>query len=55
MVNDINKTTIASSMHADIPQTISSSKKNKILLTNISNWYLFEDQILLGFPILRKY
>lgn len=34
---------------------IVSSDNNRILLDKFSNWYLLEEQILMGFPLMNKY
>ena len=55
VLNETSVSSINSSNFASIPETIKSAKANKIVLTKLSNYYLFENQITLGFPLLRKY
>lgn len=40
---------------AKLGDSLSKAKSNKLLLDNISTWYIFEDQIRMGFSMLRKY
>jgi hypothetical protein len=48
-----------SSLHsanfANLASSIKNAKTNKILLDNISNHYLFEEEVHMSFSILRKY
>lgn len=34
---------------------VNKLRNNTLLLDNITNWYIFEDEVLMGFSILRKY
>lgn len=52
---DINFNILNSSSFPDIEGSIDHSKYNKITLDNISTFYIFEDQLIFGFSILRKY
>lgn len=52
---DINQTNISSFNNPSLNGMITSAKDNRISLTNISNQYLFENQAIIGFSILRKY
>jgi len=54
-VNDVNDSTLNSSVHASLDKSITSMPKNKILLDNVSNWYLFEGQIIMPMYIMKKY
>ena len=44
-----------SSRFQDLKGGIDSAPKNRILLDNLSNWYIFQGEILLPKPLLRKY
>ena len=52
VINGNNVNTFES---ASINEQIQSSKYNKLTLDKFSNWYTYENQITLGFPLLRKY
>ena len=44
-----------SATSAGIFGSIEKAKNNKLLLDNISTWYIFEDSVRMGFSMLRKY
>lgn len=47
--------TLASCKSGNMANSINNSKTNKIVLDNISNHYIFEDEVHMSFSILRKY
>lgn len=44
-----------SAQSSNLTNSIDKAKNNKYLLDNISTWYIFEDEVRMGFSILRKY
>lgn len=55
-INDFKDySNIYSAGFESIDKSITHSKKNRLVLDNISNWYLFEGEVLMGEPILNKY
>ncbi|QXN67905.1 hypothetical protein FPHOBKDP_00155 [Listeria phage LPJP1] len=55
VVVDNSRNSLDSSRFVDLVGGINSINVNKILLSNISNFYLLEGKIVLGFPLLKKY
>ena len=53
--NDIVNSNLATFNNPGINNLIAASKKNKLTLDNFSNYYILENQIKLGFPLLKKY
>lgn len=41
--------------YESLTKSITHAKGNKFTLDNISNWYIFEDQMVMSFSLLRKY
>lgn len=55
ILSDPDNNTLNGSRYPDLIGGIRSTKSNRILLDNMSNWYLFNGEILMGLPFLRKY
>ena len=54
-ISDISSSSLASFNSPGINTMIASAKNNKITLSNFSNYYLLENNIKIGFPMLRKF
>ena len=54
-MESLDFSTLNSAKHGNLANSINSAKSNKILLDNISNHYLFEEEVHMSFSIMRKY
>lgn len=50
-----NFSTLYTASYSRITQSIERAPNNRLLLDNISTWYIFEDEVRMGFSVLRKY
>lgn len=55
VLEDPVNSTLNGSRYQDLVGGIQAADKNRILLDNLSNWYIFNGEVLMGMPILRKY
>ena len=55
VVGDPSDNALNSSRFQDLVGEMNSTKSNRILLDNLSNWYVFNGELLLGMPLLKKY
>lgn len=46
---------VYSASFARLDQSIAHAKSNRLVLDNVSNWYLFENEVAMGMPFLQKY
>src|SRR5699024_4985010 len=55
LIRDVGNNNMGRNNVPEMSDEIEYSKTNKILLNNISEWYLFEKQAVFSLPLLKKY
>ncbi|UAJ16938.1 hypothetical protein UFVDC4_00010 [Staphylococcus phage vB_SauM-UFV_DC4] len=55
LIRDVGNNNMGRNDVPEMSDEIEYSKTNKILLNNISEWYLFEKQAVFSLPLLKKY
>ncbi|WPH64364.1 baseplate wedge [Staphylococcus phage vB_StaM_PB50] len=55
LIRNVGNSNMGKNDVPEMAEEIQYSKSNKLLLNNISEWYIFEKQSVFGFPLLKKY